>query len=122
MAGPPLDPAVVAAAVERCVAADAAGDPVAVGDLRVAVRGTARAFAARVPGHSVELRVPPYVAVQCVQGPRHARGTPRAAVETDALTWLLLVTGRLTFVAAVAAGRVRASGERSDLSPHLPPA
>jgi Bacterial SCP ortholog len=73
-----------------------------------------------VPGRSVELRVPPHVAVQLVPGPRHTRGTPPNVVETDAATWLRLATGELTWAAAVAEGRVSASGNRADLSSHLP--
>ena len=119
MAGPPLDPADVESAVRASLAAHEAGRPPATDDLRLAVRGTLRAFAARVPGHSVEVRVPPYAAVQCIEGPRHTRGTPRAVVETDGMTWLLLVTRRLGFADAAAAGLVRASGERSDLTPYL---
>jgi hypothetical protein len=85
-----------------------------------AVKTTARWLAQQVPGRSVELRVPPHVAVQCVPGPRHTRGTPPNVVETDAATWLRLATGDLTWDAAVAAGEVAASGNRADLSPHLP--
>ena len=84
--------------------------------LRDVVRETARAFAAEHPGRSVELRIPPYVAVQCVAGPRHTRGTPPNVVETDPETWLRLYDGRLAWSEAVRHGRVRASGERSDLS------
>lgn len=72
------------------------------------------------PGHSVEVRVPPFAAVQCVAGPRHARGTPPNVVESAPRTWLLLVTGRLAFSDAVALGRVDASGSRADLAPWLP--
>jgi uncharacterized protein (TIGR03083 family) len=86
----------------------------------VASRLLAQVFAATVPGRSVELRVPPYVAVQAVEGPRHTRGTPPNVVEVDAGTWLEVATGRLPWVKAVAAGRVAASGERADLSPYLP--
>lgn len=64
-------------------------------DLAAAVRLTARTLAAMAPGASVEVRVPPFVAVQCVAGPRHTRGTPPNVVETDPRTWLLLVTGLL---------------------------
>jgi hypothetical protein len=74
----------------------------------------------RAPGRSVEVRVPPYAAVQVIGGGTHTRGTPRAVVETDADTWLSLATGELTWSEAVEAGRVRASGERADLSPYLP--
>jgi hypothetical protein len=84
------------------------------------VKTTARWLAQHVPGRSVELRVPPHVAVQCIEGPRHTRGTPPNVVETDAATWLRLATGRLTWDAAVAEGRVTASGNRADLSALLP--
>ena len=85
-----------------------------------AVKTTARWLAQQVPGRSVELRVPPHVAVQCVAGPRHTRGTPPNVVETDAATWLGLATGRLTWEEAVAQGTVSASGNRADLSAVLP--
>jgi len=74
----------------------------------------------RAPGNSVEVRVPPYAAVQCVAGARHTRGTPPAVVELDASTWIALATGALRWGEAVSTGRVRASGERSDLSSLLP--
>jgi uncharacterized SCP-like protein len=85
-----------------------------------AVRTTARWLAQQVPGRSVELRVPPHVAVQCVPGPRHTRGTPPNVVETDAATWLRLASGRLDWATAVADGLVSASGNRADLASHLP--
>jgi hypothetical protein len=66
------------------------------------------------------VRVPPFGAVQCVEGPRHTRGTPPNVVETDAATWLALVTGGLGWGEAVTSGRVRASGSRADLSALLP--
>lgn len=81
--------------------------------LAAAVRTTARSLAASAPGHSVEIRVPPFVAVQCVEGPRHTRGTPPNVVETDPRTWLLLATGLLDFDAAVTSGAVSASGTRA---------
>jgi hypothetical protein len=85
-----------------------------------AVRFTLEELAARAPGHSVEVRVPPFGVTQCLTGPRHTRGTPPNVVETDAETWLALVTGTLEWASALAAGRVRASGERADLSSVLP--
>jgi hypothetical protein len=88
--------------------------------LATAVRTLAGLLAARAPGRSVELRVPPFVAVQAVDGPRHTRGTPPNVVETDPLTWLRLATGREAFTDAVRDGRVRASGNRADLTPYLP--
>jgi hypothetical protein len=88
--------------------------------LGAAVKTSARWLAQQVPGRSVELRVPPFVAVQCVAGPRHTRGTPPNVVETDAATWLRLATGAWTWGDAVEEGRVSASGNRADLSAHLP--
>jgi hypothetical protein len=85
-----------------------------------AVKTSARWLAQQVPGRSVEVRVPPHVAVQCIEGPRHTRGTPPNVVETDAATWLRLVTGRLAWPDAVAQGAVSASGNRADLSAVLP--
>jgi hypothetical protein len=85
-----------------------------------AVRFTLEELAAVAPGNSVEVRVPPAGAVQVVAGPRHTRGTPPNVVETSAVTWLELVTGRLAWADAVASGAVRASGERADLNSHLP--
>ena len=90
------------------------------GALRAAVTYLLGALAERAPGRAVEVRVPPYAAVQCVAGPRHTRGTPPNVVETDPLTWLALAAGRAGWAAAVAAGQVRASGPRADLSPWLP--
>ena len=58
-----------------------------------AVRYTLEELAARHPGRSVEVRVPPHGAVQCIEGPTHKRGTPPNVFETDAPTWLALVTG-----------------------------
>ena len=88
--------------------------------LRDAVRELLAELARRVPGRSVEVRIPPFGAIQCVPGPRHTRGTPPNVVETDPMTWLLVATGRLSWADATAQGRVRASGIRTDLSPYLP--
>lgn len=89
-------------------------------DLATAVRLSLRTLAATAPGNSVEVRVPPFAAVQCIEGPRHTRGTPPNVVETDARTWLELATGRLSWADAVADRRVAASGTRTDLSGVLP--
>ena len=85
-----------------------------------AVRFTLEEIADVAPGHAVEVRVPPWGAVQCVDGPRHTRGTPPNVVETDPQTWLALATGATSWADAVAQGRVHASGERADLADHLP--
>jgi uncharacterized SCP-like protein len=88
--------------------------------LRDAVRALLAELARIAPGRSVEVRIPPFGAIQCVAGPRHTRGTPPNVVETDAMTWLLVATGRLAWRVAVASGKVRASGIRTDLSEYLP--
>ena len=85
-------------------------------DLRAATKHTLALLQAKAPGNSVEVRVPPFAAVQVIAGQRHTRGTPPAVVETDAPTWIALARGRLSWVDA----KVEASGERSDLSPLLP--
>jgi len=87
---------------------------------RAAVKAALAALVTRAPGRSVEVRIPPHAAVQVVEGVRHTRGTPAAVVEADARTWLELATGELAWSAALASGRLRASGERSDLSYFLP--
>lgn len=89
-------------------------------DLAAAVRLSLRTLAADAPGRTLEVRVPPFAAVQCVEGPRHTRGTPPNVIETDARTWLELATGRLQWTDAVEQGRVSASGTRADLTPWLP--
>jgi hypothetical protein len=82
-------------------------------ELAAAVRLTARTLAAEAPGASVEVRIPPFVAVQCISGPRHTRGTPPNVVETDPRTWLLLSTGLLPVADATATGALRLSGSRA---------
>jgi hypothetical protein len=85
-----------------------------------AVRYTLEELGVRAPGRSVEVRVPPFGAVQCVEGPRHTRGTPPNVVEADAETWLGLATGDRLWADALAEGRLRVSGTRADLDALLP--
>ncbi|MFL0275700.1 sterol carrier family protein [Mycobacterium sp. SMC-19] len=82
-------------------------------ELAAAVRLTARTLAELAPGASVEVRIPPFVAVQCIAGPRHTRGTPPNVVETDPRSWLLLVAGLLETADATAAAKLRLSGSRA---------
>lgn len=89
-------------------------------DTRLLVKHLLAVLTERAPGASVEVRVPPFAVAQCVSGARHTRGTPPAVVETDALTWIALATGRQSWSGAVADGRLRVSGERSDLAGLLP--
>jgi hypothetical protein len=111
----PADPEQVADALSRV----RSGEPERP-DLRLLTKHFLAVLEERAPGHSVEVRVPPYAAIQVIPGVRHTRGTPPAVVETDAETWIALATGALTWAAAEEAGSVRASGERADLSPYLP--
>lgn len=114
-----VDPAAGERALAAWVAAPGAADlPRAT--TATAVRYTLEELAARAPGRSVEVRVPPFGAVQCIEGPRHTRGTPTNVVETDAQTWLALAAGTLRWDEAERAGAVRSSGIRADLSAHLP--
>ncbi|WP_307833495.1 sterol carrier family protein [Pimelobacter simplex] len=89
-------------------------------DLRLLTKHYLALLETLAPGRSVEVRVPPYAAVQVIEGVRHTRGTPPAVVETDAATWIALATGRLAWTDAVEQARVQASGERTDLTPYLP--
>ncbi|WP_405985597.1 sterol carrier family protein [Streptomyces sp. NBC_00872] len=88
--------------------------------LAACTRLLADALAVKAPGASTEVRIPPYAVVQCVEGPRHTRGTPPNVVETDPLTWIRLATGRTTWREALDAAHVSASGERADLGELLP--
>lgn len=85
-----------------------------------AVRYLLQLLADRADGNTVEIRVPPFGAVQAIQGPRHTRGTPPNVVEMDAATWLALATGQQAWADAMRAGRVAASGQRADLTDYLP--
>jgi hypothetical protein len=114
------DPRAGRDAVAVALAALAAGEQPPRQVLRPAVRFLLDVLAERAPGKAVEVRVPPYAAVQCVAGPRHTRGTPPNVLETDASTWIRLATGRLTWAEAEAAGALAASGPRADISPYLP--
>ncbi|WP_309649013.1 sterol carrier family protein [Nocardioides sp.] len=104
----------------RVLTADELATATAADDLRALTKHFMAVLEQRAPGHSVEVRVPPYAAVQVIPGVRHTRGTPPAVVEMDAVTWIALATGELAWVDAVRSGAVRASGERTDLSAHLP--
>jgi hypothetical protein len=88
--------------------------------LKIVVRELVRAFAGRHPGRTVEVRVPPYAAVQCLEGPRHTRGTPPNVVEADPLAWVRVCAGRATWSDLLRGGGIRASGDRSDLSVLFP--
>jgi hypothetical protein len=108
----PQDPDAVAEALGH--------DQLTRADLKLLSKHFLAMLSLRAPGRSVEVRVPPYAAAQVIPGVRHTRGTPPAVVELDGPTWIALATGRETWADAMADGRIRASGERADLSPYLP--
>lgn len=89
-------------------------------EMKAAVKASLARLVEIAPGRAVEVRVPPFGAVQAIEGRTHRRGTPSAVVETDPATWLRLATGSLTWAEAMASGLLHASGERSDLSGLLP--
>ncbi|MGC4963264.1 sterol carrier family protein [Gordonia sp. DT218] len=111
----PIDPAQARAAVLAVAEwiRDDTVDAPARPEVAAAVRLTARTLAQVAPGNSVEVRVPPYVAVQCIEGPRHTRGTPPNVVETDPHSWLRMVTGIGEMAALMEGGAVSASGSRA---------
>ncbi|MGW6456826.1 sterol carrier family protein [Streptomyces sp. NPDC055078] len=121
-----LDDFLVTRTVELIVHTDDLNDATGLDipyDRKALAAGTrllADALAVKAPGGSVEVRVPPYAVVQCVEGPRHTRGTPPNVVETDPLTWIRLATGRTGWAQELDAATVSASGERADLAPLLP--
>ena len=84
------------------------------------VKTTLALLADKYPGKAIEVRIPPYAAVQCGDGPKHTRGTPANVIEMDADTWLHLVTGKKTWADALSEGLISASGSRADLSHLLP--
>nr|WP_059035943.1 sterol carrier family protein [Gordonia desulfuricans] len=119
----PIDPAAARAAVVAVGPwlRDQSLPAPARAELAAAVRLTARTLEDVAPGNSVEVRVPPFVAVQCIEGPRHTRGTPPNVVETDPRSWLLLVVGAVGFDDLVEDGTVSASGSRAGEVAHWMP-
>jgi hypothetical protein len=110
-----IDPAAGAVAVGAVIAGAEDRDAVAL-----ATRYLLEVLASDFEGHTVEVRVPPWGAVQAIEGPRHTRGTPPNVIEMDAATWIALATGSLSWPDAVATDRASASGQRADLREVLP--
>ncbi|MEV4669660.1 sterol carrier family protein [Microbacterium sp. LWO12-1.2] len=107
-------------ALDAVRVAQAAEEKPARTDLATAVRYLLQLLDEKAPGNSVEVRVPPFGAVQVIQGPRHTRGTPPNVVEMDAATWISVATGSEVWADVATAGRIHASGTRADLSDVLP--
>lgn len=110
----------IPAEVTRCLAYYTRGEKPDRASEKAAVKASLALLSERAPGHSVEVRVPPYAAVQVVAGVKHRRGTPPALVECKAQSWLRLATGQAQWAELINSGEVLASGERSDLSGLLP--
>ncbi|MEJ1089475.1 sterol carrier family protein [Microbacterium sp. Mu-80] len=110
-----IDVAEGRAALAAVAAGDASRPATATG-----VRYLLQLLDEKAPGNSVEVRVPPFGAVQVVQGPRHTRGTPPNVVEMDAQTWIAVATGAQQWSDAIADGHIVASGTRADISALLP--
>ena len=91
-------------------------DPIILEQVKI----TLNALTVKAPGRAIEVRIPPYAAVQCGEGPTHTRGTPPNTIEMDAQTWLALASGELSWDQAVDSGAVLASGLRADLAQFLP--
>ena len=89
-------------------------------DTATAVRYLLQLLAEKAEGNTVEVRVPPFGAVQAIEGPRHTRGTPPNVIEMDAATWIAIATGTQEWDAALADGSIAASGQRADLRGYLP--
>jgi hypothetical protein len=119
-AGPDGAQAVARACAVAVAAALRAGQQPCTEALRAASRYLLGLLADAVPVRAVEVRVPPYAAAQCIEGPRHTRGTPPNVIETDPVTWVKLATGLMSWADAAAARLVRASGPRADLAAFLP--
>ena len=84
------------------------------------VNQTLAALVEKSPGRAIEVRIPPYAAVQCGNGPTHTRGTPANVIEMEAETWLALASGKCTWADAMSQGLINASGARADLTELLP--
>lgn len=84
------------------------------------VKATLAELVQKAPGRAIEVRIPPYAAVQCGEGPTHTRGTPPNVIEMDASTWLDLAYGRTKWNDVLETGAILASGARADLSALLP--
>ena len=103
----------------EAIAAYLSGDT-AGGSIATAVRFLLEELGTNHPGNSVEVRIPPFGAVQCIEGPTHTRGTPANVVEMDPTSWLELALGKHTFEELASSGKLTASGSRSDLGGLFP--
>ena len=117
---PRIDPAAGRSALADVRATLAASEPADSTTLALAVRYILQVLERRAPGNTVEVRVPPFAVVQCIEGPRHTRGTPPNVVEMDSMVLIQLAVGEMTWEDGVAQGAIRASGIRSGIGGLFP--
>jgi len=85
-------------------------------EIKIQVKQILQVIEAIVPGRSVELRIPPYAAIQCIAGSTHRRGTPPNVVEMDAQTLLKLSKSPQNWDQLCSEGKISASGTNSNLA------
>jgi len=85
-------------------------------EIKIQVKQILKVIEKIAPGKSVELRIPPYAAIQCVEGGNHRRGTPPNVVEMDAQTLLKLSKSPQNWDQLCSAGAISASGTNSNLA------
>ncbi|MEY3470344.1 MAG: hypothetical protein RLZZ575_804 [Actinomycetota bacterium] len=74
----------------------------------------------KVPGNSVEVRIPPFAAIQIIEGTTHRRGTPPAVIEISPEIFIKISLGEIYWEDALTTGLIQASGQRTDLTEHFP--
>jgi hypothetical protein len=85
-------------------------------EIKIQVKQILKVIEEMAPGRSVELRIPPYAAIQCVEGGNHRRGTPPNVVEMDAQTLLKLSKSPQSWDQLCSEGSISASGTNSNLA------
>ena len=85
-------------------------------DIKSQVKKILKVVEQIAPGKSVELRIPPYAAIQCVEGGNHRRGTPPNVVEMAGETLINLAEEPAKWETFCNQGLISASGTGSDLS------
>ena len=84
-------------------------------DIKAQVKQILKIVQELAPGRSVELRIPPYAAIQCVEGGNHRRGTPPNVVEMAPETLMALSQNPLKWDELLGKGLILASGTNTNL-------
>ena len=85
-------------------------------DIKLQVKSILDLIKSISPGKSVELRIPPYGAIQCVAGGNHRRGTPPNTVEMSGQTLIDLMKDPDSWAELCFNGEIQASGTSSNLT------